>query len=603
MNIFLIFSMNLKTLTLDDYIFLGIVGAVLLIIICLIIVYLSISKSRNQSYKNRISAEFTDCITYVIDLKSQTVTWFKLKNLRKIRTVTYVEFLNFFEVKDQNSIRNRMISMLEVDTKKNGSDNVVLTNMLYKEGKRFLVYRTVLFASQIDKENKLIYLNADTLLHVPNDEFKKSVFKNLKSVNPLLLKHKPYYLLSEMKKAYEGNEFMKANLYFIKLFKMLDEAVVKNEYYVRYELMDYVCRCFKGVDLYYYLNPDNPQEVMFIDNTLMNSYQINHKIKEILDSINELLEIYGYLNTLVPVITASKVTSLNKNFETAYQDMQKFTQTVYNDNKNYSFFYPENSGMHSAEEGYKSEIDHILRNQLIDVYYSPVIHLLDRNSIIESYTFKIFPKSNIFKSYQDLEKFCAQYEEQQEVFSISSKKIISTFLTQKGDASFKLFFPIEMLDLPFAIKSFPHISNLNNANISFLFKNNVFIDFETDPYYLRTIQNLKLKSYELGLLITIGDFSLKDDTYKLFDLFVFDCSKLNNVKATSVDFINLHALLTKFVKFQKPIVCVNVNNWPLLELLSKSGVRYFGGDVISQYSSMLLPLDKRVIKKLSNLSK
>ena len=157
-----------------------------------------------------------------------------------------------------------------------------------------------------------------------------------------------------MKKAYEGNEFMRANLYFIKLFKMLDEAVVKNEYYVRYELMDYVCRCFKGVDLYYYLNPDNPQEVMFIDNTLMNSYQINHKIQEILDSINELLEIYGYLNTLVPVITASKVTSLNKNFETAYQDMQNLPKLFYNENKNYSFFYPENSGMHVQKKAIKA---------------------------------------------------------------------------------------------------------------------------------------------------------------------------------------------------------------------------------------------------------
>lgn len=603
MKIIFMFFIKLKELTLDDYIFLGIVGAVLLMIICLIIIYLTISKSKNQSYKNRISAEFTDCRTYVVDLKTQTVSWFKLKNLRKIRTITYVEFLNFFEVKDQNNIRNWMVSLLEVETKKNGSDNVVLTNMLYKEGKRFLVYRTVLFASQIDKENKLIYLNADTLLHVPNDEFKKNVFKQIRNANPLFLKHKTHYLLSEMKKAYEGNELIRANLYFVKLFKVLDKGIVENEYYVRYELMDYICRCFKGTDLYFYLNPDNPQEVMFIDNTLMNSYQINHKIQEILNSINELLEIYGYLNTLVPVITASKVTSLNKNFEIAYQDMQKFTQTVYNDNKNYAFYYPENSGMHSAEEGYKSEIDHILRNQLLDVFYSPVIYLLDRNTIIESYTFHVFPKSSIFKSYLELRKFCAQYEEQQKVFSISSKKVISTFLTQKGDASFKLFFPIEIVDLPFAIKSFPHINNLNDANITFLFKNNVFIDFETDPYYLRTIQNLKMKSYEIGLIITIGDFSLKDDTYKMFDLFVFDCNKLNNVKATSVDFINLHALLTKFVKFQKPIVCVNVNNWPLLELLSKSGVRYFGGDVISQYSSMLLPLDKRVIKKLSNLSK
>jgi hypothetical protein len=595
--------LDLKDLSLRDYIFLGVIGAVILIIIFLICLYFGISRSRNKSYKNRISAEFTDCRTYVVDLKSQTVTWFKLKNLRKIRTITYVEFLKFFEVKAQNSIRNWMVSMLEVDTKKNGSDNVVLINMLYKEGKRFLVYRTVLFASQIDKENKLIYLNADTLLHIPNDEFKKSVFKHNRNSSPLILKHKPSYLMSEMKKAYEGNEFIKGNAYFIRLFKVLDEAVVENEYYVRYEMIDYICRCFKGVDLYFYLNPDNPQEIMFIDNTLMNSYQINHKIQEILESISELLEIYGYLNTLAPMVAAGKVTSLNKNFEAAYQDLQKFAQTVHNDNKTYAFYYAENSTMTSAEEGYKSEIDHILRNQLIDIFYSPVIHLLDKSTIIESYTFRIFPKSNIFKSYQDLKKFCAQYEEQQEVFTISSKKVISTFLTQKGDASFKLFFPIEMLDLPFAIKSFPHINNLYDANIVFLFKNNVFIDFETDAYYLRTIQNLKLKSYELGLIITVGDFSLKDDTYKLFDLFVFDCKTLSNVKATSNDFINLHALLTKFVKFQKPIVCVNVNNWSLLELLSKSGVRYFGGDVISQYSSMLLPLDKRVIKKLSNLSK
>ena len=40
-----------------------------------------------------------------------------------------------------------------------------------------------------------------------------------------------------------------------------------------------------------------------------------------------------------------------------------------------------------------------------------------------------------------------------------------------------------------------------------------------------------------------------------------------------------------------------------IEILVKSGVEYFSSDVISAKSQMLLPLDKKICKKLLNMYK
>jgi len=129
----------------------------------------------------------------------------------------------------------------------------------------------------------------------------------------------------------------------------------------------------------------------------------------------------------------------------------------------------------------------------------------------------------------------------------------------------------------------------------------LIIDFEDDLTYIHTIKNIQTKGYECGIIITQNDYTLKDSTYNLFNYFIFDLSSITTIKSNSREFMNLHSNLEKFVKFNKPIVCINVYSWAIMELLIKSGINYVSSKEINGGSTLLLPLEKKAERKLTTM--
>ena len=74
-------------------------------------------------------------------------------------------------------------------------------------------------------------------------------------------------------------------------------------------------------------------------------------------------------------------------------------------------------------------------------------------------------------------------------------------------------------------------------------------------------------------------------------------TKSQNGKSENREFIVTRAMLDKLVKFKAPIVSVSCTSWNEVELLVKSGVYLFSSEVIAETSPMLVPIDKKVIKR------
>ena len=163
------------------------------------------------------------------------------------------------------------------------------------------------------------------------------------------------------------------------------------------------------------------------------------------------------------------------------------------------------------------------------------------------------------------------------------------------------FFDISLLKYTSTI--FSHIGNINEANLVLTFLNNEFIDSDDDDYYVTLIKSLKEKGYECGLKVSLNDYTLKEGIYNLFDMFFFDLHGIKNFKQNTREFLSIHSLLEKFLKYKKPLILINCPSWNSIELLAKSGITYFSSDVITPKSPMLLPLDKKATKKLLNMYK
>ena len=95
---------------------------------------------------------------------------------------------------------------------------------------------------------------------------------------------------------------------------------------------------------------------------------------------------------------------------------------------------------------------------------------------------------------------------------------------------------------------------------------------------------------------------LKEGT-KIFNYFLFNLENYKELKSNSREFVKVHCLLEKFVKFNKPIICVNVYNWAVMELLIKCGITYFSSPNVFSSSTLLSPLDKKTLRKFNSIVK
>ena len=153
------------------------------------------------------------------------------------------------------------------------------------------------------------------------------------------------------------------------------------------------------------------------------------------------------------------------------------------------------------------------------------------------------------------------------------------------------------------MKNLAHFSGVSEISIVLCFESSEFIDSEDDLDLLKKLKLLQEKGYELALFTRSDDYILKSKTYAIFDYFFFNSEVESNVKYNSASFLKAHRFLDKIVKYNAIIVSYDAPNMQAIELLVKSGIEYFSSDALSPKSSMLLPFDKKLSKKLLNMYK
>ena len=57
------------------------------------------------------------------------------------------------------------------------------------------------------------------------------------------------------------------------------------------------------------------------------------------------------------------------------------------------------------------------------------------------------------------------------------------------------------------------------------------------------------------------------------------------------------------MKYRKRVIVSSVNSWSDVELRIQENLKYLAGDIISPYSEMILPINKKVIDKIKKIQK
>lgn len=579
-------TIDLKTL----YILIFVLVSVAFLIF--IIIYFFVTKNKNIKQKKEIEEYFKTSCVYVVNYKTKNVKWFFNIDTSKFNYCEYDTFLGFFAFKERKEISLWFENLLSLKEPKENDLVMLVTEIKNLDRKNVQSTKVILEVKKIDKEENILYLEKTVLKNLPISIKKKGRFGKVK------LDHKIIYSYAEISEMYSKGDFNRGSFYHISFVPIKEKFSLYNEKALYYKILNVFFETIKDGDIYSYINEDNPLEISIIDNRYFNNYQLIKNIEAFSFKVDSFSEALGCINVYNDVIVVGKCLELNKDLNEALVSINKYSLNLLEEHKSYGYYYSESKEIKAIENTYINEVNKVIRNEAIDIYFKPIIRLYKNKIAILGYQYEPILKEGSFSDFDEFKKYSIQFDLRKESFSLVTKKSISSFVSQKDNVLLKLFSLIELEDIAYANRLFPHINNLKDANLVLTFKNNAFIDFEDDQEYIHVIKGIQAKGYECALFINLNDYSLKDSTYKNFNYFLFDFKSVMGLKQTSREFVKIHSLLEKFVKFNKPIICLNVNSWSLIEMLIKSGICYFSGDIICPNNTLLLPLDKKVTKKL-----
>ena len=566
--------------------------AIFILIAALYLLYIFLS---NKKINNHLKKTFSSKHVNIINFNTQKVKIINLINLDEIREINYVDFLKYFFDKEESKVNNWLKGCLTIPYNKDSENNILISDLSYKSrnGKDTYIVKVILFCTKIDKTKNLVYIESTLLKYLPSE-----YLKNRKGEF-----HKFIYSSSDMNRLYSRGTFIKGNIFGINFLKKKNTNSQINEYLLRYLLLNSFYKRQGNFLSYYCLSEDKSLSFYILDTKYLSDYKLNKVVKDLIKVINEILEVKGCSEYYDFIVSASHVSDLGNDYLKACESINKLTALAKDSNKQFLIYKKENGNPEHLEDSYKDEITKILNHSLINIDFSGVFKVSNKRVICAGYIVSVSPKQSLFDNINEVKVNAKKYNLGKDIYSLLARKIIPTFNSQKEQVNYKLYYPILLDEVSFILKSFSRINEIDSVKLVFVINNNDLIDFENNEKVMDSLKALQEKGYELYLRVNVGDYVLKNVTYNLFDGFMVDAKLENNAKPESREYLKACGVFDKLIKYKEPIISIHTNSWQEIELLLKTGIVAFSSNVISERSPMLLPINKKVSKKLLNMYK
>ena len=569
-----------------------------------------------QQARKRILYELNAESAIVIDLENKKVRLINFKKLDNTVMMEYSDFLQNFYEEDIKKFDKWAKNLATGQILADSEDTVKLFSFCTcsKTKKDFLkyTYRLMFCCTKINKEKKTLYLNTHFLYNLPIKD-KKIFNKNSLGI----------YSIKEINQMYIQNTFRYGVMFFVKLYKKNNLPSSFNEYEIRYMLLNALCKKFKKLRThsYYYIFSDNdPLELIAIRcksneiginaRNISTVGKITNYIKRQIVYIEYLLEVKGFAGFYDYVITASQISKLDKDFTKSVDMLDKLASIAKEDKLKYLVYKDEFGSSQNIEDSYKAELAKIIRLNLLTVNFLPIYKIANVRVMNPGYIALVEPKQSLFKNMEEVKKVAIKYEQVKDLTSLIVRDVVPVFNDEKENLTAKLGLLLSVSQLEFMVRSFPHMNGTDDLNLILILNNDdlVFLENEKESENLKAtfynqIDVLKARGYEIYLKIEVGNYILREKTYQMFDGYFVVSNLPSTIKLQSRSVQDSYALYNKMLKLGKPVVSYRAQSWQEIELLVKRGVYSFATEILSEPSSVLLPIKKKVSKRLSDMYK
>ena len=579
--------MDYKNLVINETFLLlfAIIFSIFFLFIIFVIIFKNKTKKNNEiAYQNILRSDFI----FNIDFKSLTVDYFVLNDLKKITTISFNEFLDFFYEGEQNKVKNFVSSFMSPRDNDNLDDYVFITNAYPKNYTKAKLFRAALVVKGIDLENKVLTLVGVRLINTP------CVIKAGRK-NP----RNDVFDISEIRKFYDDKKFSNGFFAYIKLVLKKDAIPFMSRILTQHLLVDSLYAQMKPNVPYFFINSDD-DEIGLLNTHKINNNQLAILTKNIKHCCNGFLEKNGLTKIYDCYICCASNNDLKSSFDESFKKVKTLLENGISTERYVSIYFEGNKKTSNVALIYEREAKRIIENQEYYVLYTPIVHLTSKRTTIHGYFTEFRINSKIFMGITKFLNICSQMDATNKFYAGILPKTIKDYVKQlSGISSPKLYLKVSFDHLNEILPSIDSIQKHDDLKIYFVLRSYEFKDKAKNVEIKNSILKFKQLGYYFALQIKEEDTILADENYKIFNSYIFDMPLESSIKVDSRTFIKGQSLLRKLTEYGKPIISTLATSIQSMQDLTKIGVSYFINDIIGKPSATLNEIDPKIIKKLT----
>ena len=285
-------------------------------------------------------------------------------------------------------------------------------------------------------------------------------------------------------------------------------------------------------------------------------------------------------------------------------EARKVAQLSYETNSPYTWYQKgRRSNFAMTEASYRTEVERIINDRRLSFLFRPMFSVEKMEAV--GYLSDTRPLDAYFPSIEELKNYAERADDAKNLFATIAKNVVPMFLSQKTSDEDVLYYPIRIDEMGFVLEVFASLGRFKNKSISFMIGEDDIRSHLASmgiDRFAMAVGEIRSKGYQCSLLVNGSELTLPDTVYAQFDSYIVSFAFAG--ASTGIDTkirAELHALVEKLIKFNRPIMASDIDGWNAIELLVRSGLNYISAEVFAPYEKMITPINQKSLKKLQDI--
>ncbi|MCD8203853.1 MAG: EAL domain-containing protein [Coprobacillus sp.] len=568
----------------------GIILFALIVIIAFLISFLVI-RHHNKVSKNRLLGESNTSRVYIVDTIHKSVTYFNKTNLRNKETTSLDTFYKRFHPNDIARVK-KWIN--DIETNQKNVEQYLQADIHVKGSKT--PYFSLLKLLHYDKESGLIHLESHILKYITpaNSEKKKKTYKGKTGLTDEATISKT---INNMKKP-TGYSFC------IRFFHIKQSVLNtdKEEGFVAMTLRNEIYPFASDSHHPKKILDVSENELFVFDLGMTSTDDALQFVSSLIKALNKAIEVNNFKERITYSIGVVPNSAFYHNYRSLIKEGQSAATYAHQENKPFYIYQTISSYQETNFSQYEDYINRLIKNNLMHYVYRPIVDSRNRETYGYFANIRLFDTP--FVSFEETMYYAYELNENRDLFAKASRNIITKYIAETPSRNARLFYPVSMVNINNISEIFSQIPRIDDITLVILLsEQDVSHNVEDAEVFKEKMDEIKALGFQIGVSMKDRNLLLDTKIYRNFDYFIVGSSLIGEVKTSNKTRLSIHSLLESLLKYKKPIIATDIDNWTTIELIIRSGIDLVSSDVISYYSEMILPVEKKKLDKIEQISK